>query len=227
MRLMSDSLRRVRSYVIRTARMSDAQKKAYESYSSRWVLPYKPGFIDWKAIFPDAEKHIIEIGFGMGDATRQMAHKYPEWGILGIEVHKPGVGKLLWWIHQMNLENLRIVEHDAIEVLSDMIIPESVDGIHIWFPDPWPKKRHHKRRLIQKDFAQLMMRVLKKRAYIHAATDWEPYAEHILNVFSETTGLRNRYELWAEKPDYRPDTKFENRGIDAQRVIRDIIFEKE
>ncbi len=224
---MSDSFPSVRSYVIRAARMSDAQKKAYTALSPKWVLPVDGPPVDFRKLFPEAEKCIVEIGFGMGDATRQMAKEHPEWGILGVEVHKPGVGKLLWWINQVSLKNLFIIEHDAVEVFSTILPRGSVDGIHIWFPDPWPKKRHHKRRLIQADFTGLLREVLKPGGYIHAATDWEPYANHILDVFNETPGLKNRYELWADKPDYRPDTKFENRGIEARRIIRDIIFEKE
>jgi len=207
--------------------MSDAQKKAYTALSPKWVLPVDGTPVDFRKLFPEAEKCIVEIGFGMGDATRQMAKEHPEWGILGVEVHKPGVGKLLWWINQVSLKNLFIIEHDAVEVFSTILPRGSVDGIHIWFPDPWPKKRHHKRRLIQADFTGLLREVLKPGGYIHAATDWEPYANHILDVFNETPGLKNRYELWADKPDYRPDTKFEHRGIEARRIIRDIIFEKE
>ncbi len=207
--------------------MSDAQKKAYTVLSPKWVLPADGTPLDFRKLYPEAVKYIVEIGFGMGDATRQLAERHPDWGILGIEVHKPGVGKLLWWIDQDKLKNLFIIEHDAVEVFSTMLSKGSVDGIHIWFPDPWPKKRHHKRRLIQQAFIERLRAVLKTGGYIHAATDWEPYAKQILEVFQETSGLKNRYKLWADKPDYRPDTKFENRGIEARRVIRDIIFEKE
>jgi len=206
--------------------MSDAQKKAYSDYAPRWVIPFAGKTLDWEKYFPDAQRRIVEIGFGMGDATRKLAIGYPEWGVIGIEVHRPGVGKLLWWIEQENIANLRIIEHDAVEVLSDMIPAGSVDGFHIWFPDPWPKKRHHKRRLIQPDIIVLLKRALKPGGYIHIATDWEPYAEYILGVMNSSDGITNRYRGWAPKPDYRPDTKFENRGIAADRAIRDIIFEK-
>jgi len=224
---MSDSFHRIRSYVIRAARISNAQKKAYDAHSPSWVLPVNRRALDSTKLFPEAEKIIVEIGFGMGNATRQMAKEHPEWGIVGIEVHKPGVGKLLWWINQDSLKNLFIIEHDAVEVFSEFLPKSSIDGIHIWFPDPWPKKRHYKRRLIQADFTGKLLKVLKSGGYIHAATDWEPYANHILDVFNKTPGLKNRYALWADKPDYRPDTKFEKRGIEARRIIRDIIFEKE
>ncbi|RKX71060.1 MAG: tRNA (guanosine(46)-N7)-methyltransferase TrmB, partial [Spirochaetes bacterium] len=139
---MSDSSHRIRSYVIRAARMSDAQKKAYTVLSPKWVLPADGTPLDFRKLYPEAVKYIVEIGFGMGDATRQLAERHPDWGILGIEVHKPGVGKLLWWIDQDKLKNLFIIEHDAVEVFSTMLSKGSVDGIHIWFPDPWPKKRH-------------------------------------------------------------------------------------
>lgn len=224
---MSDNLRRIRSYVIRAARMSEAQKKAYLDLSDKYLIPYDNKKIVWDDAFSGINTRIIEIGFGMGDATRMLALSRPKWGILGIEVHRPGVGKLLWSIEQEGLSNIRIVEHDAVEVLEDMISDESVDGLHIWFPDPWPKKKHHKRRLIQPDFVELLSRSLKPGAYIHAATDWEPYAEQILDVCTQTSGLKNRYVKWAPKPAYRPDTKFENRGIVEHRQIRDIIFEKE
>jgi len=222
---MSDSFHRIRSYVIRAARMSEAQKKAYESLSPQWVI--NKNHLNLRELFPDSRKRIIEIGFGMGDATRQLAAEHSDWGILGVEVHKPGIGKLLWWIDQMQLKNLYIIERDAVEVLSQVIPAGSVDGIHIWFPDPWPKKRHHKRRLIQPVFSLLLKEALKPGGYIHAATDWESYADYMLKVFQETPGLKNRNETWAVKPDYRPDTKFENRGIVANRTIRDIVFEKE
>lgn len=223
---MSDSLRRVRSYVIRTTRMSEAQKRSYRELSEKWVLPYeKP--IDWDCMFPESRRRIVEIGFGMGDATRRIARDHPDWAFIGIEVHRPGVGKLLWWLEQEELTNVRIIEHDAVEVLEESLLSESVDGIHLWFPDPWPKKRHHKRRLIQPDFIQSAKNVLKPGGYIHIATDWEPYAEHILQLLSDAAGLANPYDKWAPKPDYRPETKFENKGIAAQRSIRDIIFMKE
>ena len=224
---MSDSFPRVRSYVIRTARMSVAQKNAYSNFSSRWVIPHNEVPVDLSELFTGTQKYILEIGFGMGDATRRMAQEHPEWGILAVEVHKPGIGKLLWWIDRENLKNLYIIEGDAVEVLSDVIPEGSLDGIHIWFPDPWPKKKHHKRRLIQTDFALKIKMALKSGGYVHAATDWQPYADHILSVLTQTPGLSNRFESWAEKPDYRPETRFENRGIAARRIIRDIIFDKE
>lgn len=206
--------------------MSDAQKKAYEESAPGRILPYGK-LLDVACLFPKAERIVVEIGFGMGDATRQLASENPSWGILGVEVHKPGVGKLLWWIEKEGLENIRIIEHDAVDVVSDMLPTGSIDGFHIWFPDPWPKKRHHKRRLIQPNFVEVMTRALKNGGYIHIATDWEPYAEHIRGVLEGTNEMKNCFKEWAPKPDYRPDTKFENRGLAADRTIRDIIFKKE
>ncbi|MDT8298067.1 MAG: tRNA (guanosine(46)-N7)-methyltransferase TrmB, partial [Spirochaetaceae bacterium] len=184
---MSDSLRRVRSYVIRTTRMSEAQKRSYRELSEKWVLPYDRT-IDWESEFPECRRRIVEIGFGMGDATWRIARDHSDWALVGVEVHRPGVGKLLWWLEQEELTNVRIIEHDAVEVLAVTLRSESLDGIHIWFPDPWPKKRHHKRRLIQPDFIQSAKEVLKPGGYIHIATDWEPYAEHILQLLSDTPG---------------------------------------
>ncbi len=223
---MAENLRRIKSYVILAARMSDSQKKAYEELSPGRIVEYDKSIINWDTLLPAAEKRIVEIGFGMGDATRRMAEERPLWGILGIEVHIPGVGKLLWWMKEKNLDNIRIIEHDAVEVMEDMISSESIDGFHIWFPDPWPKKRHHKRRLIQAEFVASAVRCLRPGGYIHVATDWEPYAEHIIEILNENKLLKNRYEAWASKPDYRPDTKFENRGVAENRAIRDIIFER-
>jgi len=206
--------------------MSDAQKRSYRELSEKWILPWDRT-LDWDSTFPGNRRRIVEIGFGMGDATRRVAEMHPDWALVGVEVHRPGVGKLLWWIDHENLENIRIVEHDAVDVLTTTLKPESVDGVHIWFPDPWPKKRHHKRRLIQSDFAESVRTVLKPGGYIHVATDWEPYAEHIMETLENTDGLINSFDRWAVKPDYRPDTKFENKGIAAERSIRDIIFMKE
>lgn len=219
------SSRRIRSYVIRASRMSDSQRRSYETHAPEFLLPaHTP--LDWNSRFPGASRRIVEIGFGMGDATRKTAQAHPEWTLIGIEVHRPGIGKLLWWIDKLELTNIRIIEGDAAEVIPKTIPPESVDAFHIWFPDPWPKKRHHKRRLITPAFAALLPPLLRSGGIVHIATDWEPYAEEILDVLDRTEGLKNTVPRWAPRPDHRPDTKFENRGIAASRTIRDIIFEK-
>jgi len=201
-----------------------AQKKAYSDHASDWIIPFKKERISWDEICPNANRRIVEIGFGMGEGTRKLAAEHPTWGILGIEVYKPGIGKLLWWINQENLKNIRIIEHDAVEVIGKMLRKDSVDGFHIWFPDPWPKRRHQKRRLIEPGFIELLSRALKPGAYIHIATDWEPYAEKILGFLEDAEGLKNTHSKWSPKPTYRPSTKFERRGLAANRIIRDIIF---
>lgn len=215
----------VRHYTTRASRISRAQRRAYSDYAPDWVLPFKKERISWDEIYPNGNRRIVEIGFGMGEGTKNLAIRYPTWSILGIEVYKPGIGKLLWWINQENLKNIRIIEHDAVEVVKEMLAERSVDGYHIWFPDPWPKKRHQKRRLIDTEFVELLSRTLKPGAYIHITTDWEPYAEQILVLLEGTEGLKNRCEKWSPKPNHRPSTKFEERGLAENRIIRDIVFE--
>jgi len=224
---MPDRTAYIPSYVIRTSRMSHAQKKAYAELSDRWVTPYNSKLLDWDLLFDSNARRIVEVGFGMGDATKTVAAAHPEWALLGIEVHKPGIGKLLWLIEQEKLKNIRIIEGDAVWILTNMLHPETVDAFHIWFPDPWPKKRHHKRRLLQEPVISLMHRALRVKGYIHVATDWEHYAVEVLNLLKNTAGLTNKFDAWAPKPDYRPLTKFEKRGVAAGRSIRDLIFEKE
>ena len=224
---MSDRLPFVRSYVARASRISKAQRKAYSDYASDWILPFKKEKINWEENCPNTNRRIVEIGFGMGDSTRRLAGENPTWSILGIEVYRPGIGKLLWWINQEELKNIRIIEHDAVEVVREMLAEGSVDGFHIWFPDPWPKRRHQKRRLIEPRFIELLSRALKPGAYIHIATDWEPYAGQILSLLEGAEGLKNRHRKWSPRPSYRPSTKFEERGLAANRIIRDIIFESD
>lgn len=177
-------------------------------------------------MFPTAKRCIVEIGFGMGEATREVAVEHPDWGIVGIEMHVPGIGRLLWSIHREGLGNIRVVRRDAVEVFRTQIPHGSVDAVHIWFPDPWPKKRHHKRRLIRSEFVETLTQTLKIGGIIHIATDWEPYAEQILQVLTAQQNLKNRHGRWAPKPDYRPRTKFEGKGVHSGRTIRDIVFEK-
>lgn len=223
---MPDGLRRVRSYAIRTTRMSDAQKKAYSDLSPLWVVNSDSGPLDWESVFGTHSTRVVEIGFGMGDATKTVALEHPDWAILGVEVHRPGIGKLLWLIEQNRLKNVRIIEGDAVDLLISFLSPESVDTFHVWFPDPWPKKKHHKRRLMQASTVDLLVKALKPGGYIHFATDWEPYADEVLALLEEMPGLENRFSPWAPGSDFRPLTKFEKRGVAARRVIRDLIFEK-
>ncbi len=206
--------------------MSNAQTRALETLLPRWGIPYQESLLDLDAAFGRSAQKILEIGFGMGDSTATIAAAHPQNVYLGIEVHGPGVGSLLNQIEALGLTNLRVIQHDAVEVLKHMIAPNSLDGVHIFFPDPWHKKRHHKRRLIQPELVALLCEKLKSGGYLHAATDWQEYAEHILAVLTDETRLANTAADYALKPDYRPLTKFEQRGINLGHGVWDIVFRK-
>ena len=178
----------------------------------RFGIDYAPAPLDWAKAFGRSAPQVLEIGFGMGETTARIAEENPGNDYLGVEVHGPGVGALLKRLEERGLTNVRIVQHDAVEVVRDMIAPGSLDGIHVFFPDPWPKKRHHKRRLLQPPFVALLASRLKNGGYLHAATDWQEYAEEILTVVSGTQGLRNPHSGFAARPASRPETKFEQRG---------------
>ena len=218
--------RKLRSYVLRAARMSNLQRRSYNDLLPRYSVPYRESGISLKEIFPAASKYILEIGFGMGEATVRLAGENPDFGYLGIEVHKPGVGKVLSEIERLSLDNLRIINHDAVEVLESMIPDKSIDGVHIFFPDPWPKKKHHKRRLIQGPFVDLIVPRLVPGGYLYICTDWEEYADQILSVCSQAEGLENAYAGFAEPQPWRPRTKFESRGLDKSHRIREVYFTK-
>lgn len=206
--------------------MSNAQTRALETLLPRWGIPYREALLDLDAAFGRSAPKIIEIGFGMGDSTAAIAAAHPQNDYLGIEVHGPGVGSLLNQIEALGLTNLRVIQHDAVEVLKHMIAPASLDGVHIFFPDPWHKKKHHKRRLIQPELVALLCNKLKPGGYLHAATDWQEYAEHILAVLTAEPALANTAAGYAPKPDYRPLTKFEQRGIKLGHGVWDIVFRK-
>lgn len=217
--------RSIRSFVLRQGRLTPAQQRAIEEGMPRFGITYKPEVIDLNQEFGRANSlKILEIGFGMGETTAWIAGSQPERDFIGIEVHTPGVGGLLKHISERGLTNVRIIQHDAVEVLNNMIADGSLDGVHIFFPDPWPKKRHHKRRLIQKQFVSLLCRKLKRGGYLHIATDWQEYAEWILEILRGETLLENTAADYAAKPDYRPLTKFENRGLRLGHGVWDIIF---
>lgn len=222
---MEDNIKRIKSYVLRAGRMSDAQRKSYDELFSSYSIPYENNIIDLENYFPGKDV-IIEIGFGMGDATWQIAKENPDKGYIGIEVHTPGVGKLLNQMRTNDVWNIRVIEHDAVEVLNKMIPKESIKGVHIFFPDPWQKTKHHKRRLIQKDFIEKVLSVVKPGGYIYAVSDWENYAEHIYSVFSSIEGLENPYDGYAKSQDWRPRTKFEKKGLDKNHKINEILFIK-
>ncbi|MBN2656600.1 MAG: tRNA (guanosine(46)-N7)-methyltransferase TrmB [Spirochaetales bacterium] len=216
----------IKSYVLRAGRMSSGQKAAYDTLKDAHCIPYEEKPIEFKRIFPDVDDFFLEIGFGMGDVTHVIARENPHNGYIGIEVHKPGVGKLLAEIENRGLKNLKAIEHDAVEVLENMIPDESITGIHVFFPDPWHKKKHNKRRLIQPEFTALLARKLKKGGYLYAVSDWEDYAEQILSVFSGEKSLKNKYESWADPQEWRTQTKFERKGLKKDHLIREVFFEK-
>ena len=218
--------REIRSFVLRQGRMSKAQERAYETLLPVYGVPYSDTLLDLDTLFDRNAPKILEIGFGMGGPTAEIAQNHPENDYLCIEVHKPGVGSLLNLVEESELKNIRIIQHDAVEVLKHMIQPSTLDGVHIFFPDPWHKKRHHKRRLIQPAFVSLLCERLKPGGYIHIATDWEDYAQHILDALSNEEHLENTAKDYAEKPAYRPLTKFEQRGLRLGHGVWDIIFRR-
>jgi len=216
----------IRSFVLRQGRVSNAQRRAVDTLLSVHGIAYAPDALDLEQVFGRRAPTVLEIGFGMGETTARIAQAQPQNNYLGIEVHTPGVGSLLQRIAEDGLANLRLIQHDAVEVLEHMIAAAALAGVHIFFPDPWPKKRHHKRRLIQPGFVALLASRLAPGAYLHAATDWQEYAEQILAVFAAEPSLANTAPGFAPRPDYRPLTKFESRGLKLGHGVWDIIFRK-
>ncbi len=218
--------RSIRSYVVRAGRMGPGQIRALRELAPQHVLPYQPARLDLPAVFGRVAPVVLEIGFGMGAATATIAQSQPDTDFLGIEVHPPGVGALLQRIEALGLGNLRLIQHDAVEVLEHMLAAGSLAGVHIYFPDPWPKKRHHKRRLLQPDFVARLVDRLSPGAYLHCATDWQPYAEHMLAVLSGNPDLVNSVDGFAPRPEWRPLTKFENRGLALGHGVWDLLFRR-
>lgn len=217
----------IKSYVHRSTHMTPSQKRALNSeLFDTWCLPYQEEIINYEEVFKRSAPTILEIGFGMGETTAKIASAAADKNFIGVEVFSGGVGALLNRIDEQGIDNLRIIQHDAVEVVNHMLKPESLDGVHIYFPDPWPKKRHHKRRLVQAPFIKQLVSRLKPGAYIHCATDWEDYAMQMLEVLSQENALQNRHQDFAPRPDYRPLTKFENRGLRLGYGVWDLIFEK-
>ncbi len=216
--------RALRSYVLRAGRMGTGQQRALEELGPRYRLPFQPQPLDTAAVFGRSAPCILEIGFGMGGATAAIAAARPEVDFIGVEVHEPGVGALLKLIGEQDLHNLRIVQHDAVEVLQQMIAPASLAGVHVFFPDPWHKKRHHKRRLIQPPLVALLASRLAPGGLLHCATDWQPYAEQMLQVLAAEPLLQNTVTDYAERPAYRPLTKFEARGLRLGHGVWDLLF---
>jgi len=216
----------IRSYVYRRPHITPGQQRALQHLKPLWAIPYQQAPIDFSAIFQRNAPTILEVGSGMGEATLEIALQRPEYNFIAVEVYDAGVGALLRRIEAAQCRNLRVIQHDAVEVLRDMIRPSSLAGVHIFFPDPWPKKRHHKRRLIQAPFVALAASRLQPAAYIHCATDWQPYAEQMLEVLGQSPALANRHVDFAPRPDYRPVTKFERRGLRLGHGVWDLVFEK-
>ena len=220
------SIKAIRSFVLRQGRVSNAQRRACETLLPKHGIIFTDQSIDLGKIFARQAPKILEIGFGMGETTAIIAQQHPENDYLAIEVHTPGVGSLLNQIEKFELRNLRIIQHDAVEVLQQMLPVLCLDGIHIFFPDPWPKAKHNKRRLIQPTLVARLCHHLKPGGYIHTATDWEEYAEQMLEVLSKEMQLKNTATDYAPRPDYRPLTKFEQRGLKLGHGVWDLVFVK-
>ncbi len=220
------SKRHIRSYVLRQGRVSVAQQRAIDTLLPHFGIPYAAQPLDLTQVFGRSAPKILEIGFGMGDSTATIAQAHPENDYLALEVHTPGVGNLLKLIDSEQLSNIRIMQHDAVEVLRDMIGDNTLDGVHIFFPDPWHKARHNKRRLIQSPFIAQLVQKLKPGGYIHVATDWQDYAEQVLAVLSAEPLLQNTAADYAPRPAYRPLTKFEQRGIKLGHGVWDLVFKR-
>lgn len=218
--------RAIRSYVLRAGRMGTGQQRALDELGPRFVLPYTDHAADFSGVFGRVAPTVLEIGFGMGHATAEIAQARPDTDFVGVEVHTPGVGALLKRIGEMGLGNVRIVQHDAVQVLEHMVAPTSLAGVHVFFPDPWHKKKHHKRRLIQPPLVALIASRLAPGGVLHCATDWQPYAEQMLEVLSAEPLLANTAEGYAPRPDYRPLTKFEQRGLRLGHGVWDLVFRR-
>jgi tRNA (guanine-N7-)-methyltransferase len=220
-------VRAIKSFVLRSGRMSSAQKRSYEILFPLYAIKGDDKEIfDCHCFFGNRAPLVIEIGFGMGRATADIAYKNPEINYLGIEVHKPGIGRLLWEIEKLRLKNIRIIEGDAVDILMDKIRDNSVSAFHIFFPDPWPKKRHYKRRLVKRPFTDMLARKLVSGGYVYMVSDWVDYAEWALEELSATEGLLNRYAAFSEPQQWRPETEFEKKGRFKNHEIKELFFIK-
>ena len=213
----------VRSYSIRGSRITDAQREAKTALQSIHGIAFKQEFIDLQQIFPKSDAVIMEIGFGMGEATAIIAKNHPNNAYIAVDVHPPGIGKLLARIVENDLTNVRVIEDDVNVVLQHMIVDKSLDGIHLYFPDPWPKKKHNKRRIVNEGFLQLIHPKIKSGGFIHIATDWVPYAMSIKEVFAASPLFTGGV---IDKPEWRPVTRFEGQGIDKDHAVNDMLYTK-
>lgn len=217
----------IRSFVLRGGRLTNLQERALQNYYNDYVIEFSRNNLNFEKLFGSKNPVIIEIGFGMGESTAEIAERFPENNYLGIEVFLAGVGRLLHDIHERGLNNLRIIRFNAVDVLQEMISDQSAAGFHIFFPDPWPKKKHHKRRLLQEEFFKILSRKLKPGGYIYCVTDWTPYAEWIIGEARKVTELVNNSENgYCEPVSWRPETKFESKGITKKHTIHEIWLEK-
>ena len=215
--------RAVRSYKLRGRRITEGQQEAWDRLWPVFGIEYSEAKINLADLFPDSKRIIMEIGFGMGEATAQIAAADPTTGYLAVEVHRPGIGKLLLRIEEGGLENVRAIEGDAFEVFEQMIVDSSLDGVHLFFPDPWPKARHFKRRIVNQEFIAAVAAKLKPGAFFHIATDWQPYAEWIAEEFTKQTFFTGGE---VDRPDWRPLTRFEDQGINKEHPVADFRFIK-
>ena len=213
----------IRSYRIRGSRITGPQQSALDKFWSVYGIDYSTELIDPSALFPNSSQIILEIGFGMGEATALIGRDFPQTGFLAVEVHKPGIGKLMARIEELELSNIRIIEGDAHPILQTMIPNNSVDGVHLFFPDPWPKKRHNKRRIINAEFLKLIYPKIREGGFFHIATDWVPYAEYIQEVFAASPLFSGGV---VERPDWRPVTRFEGQGITKDHQVNDLRYIK-
>ena len=218
--------RSIRSFVLRQGHMTAAQQRAIDAMWPQFGIDYQDSVLDLNQRFGSDRPKVLEIGFGMGVATVEIAKRLPDTDFLAIDVHGPGVGNILKLIEEEHIGNIRVMRHDAVEVVENMLSDDVLDGIHIFFPDPWHKKRHNKRRLVQTPFVQKLLPKLKVGGYIHLATDWEEYAQQMLEVLSGFDNLQNTAADYAPTPDYRPETKFEARGKRLGHGVWDLVFKR-
>lgn len=216
----------IRSFVHRRSHITLGQQEALDKLLSKWALPYESRQLDPVAVFGRTAPLVLEIGFGMGETTEKIAIARADENFLGVEVFNAGVGAMLKRIEASSLQNVRIVQHDAVEVVRDMIAPDSLAGVHVYFPDPWQKKRHHKRRLIQPAFVALLASRIAPGGYLHCATDWEDYGVQMLDVLSNEPSLENTADGYAPRPEWRPQTKFETRGMRLGHGVWDVFFKR-
>lgn len=218
--------RPIRSFVLRQGRISAAQQRALDTLWPAFGLPFAPAPLDFDRVFGRRAPRVLDIGFGMGETTAAMALARPDTDFLAIDVHAPGVGRLLNRIDEGGISNVRVMKHDVVEVVATMIPPASLSGVHVFFPDPWPKKRHHKRRLLTPRFLHELARRLSPGGHLHVATDWEEYAQEVLATLCAEALLENTADSFAPRPDHRPLTKFEARGVKLGHGVRDLVFRR-